>query len=862
MTKSNHAEGIDGSAEVGFPVNVRRRPRHRGSGFVMVRLDIKPERADYDSLEQAAERLDLARLTAVLDRYGLGPCYPAFRGNEAAIIGRLEQEVESSALKPLRSLRSYWRIDARHVGDIDSLIADLNRLREVAIAYPEHAVTTPTVPVTPEDDEFSDQQGYLDPAPDGIDARWTWTQKNCQGEGVALYDLEGAWNQHHPDLKNGLPITEPIHGINGRNIMVSDDQGITRALDSGNHGTAVLGITVARDNRRGIVGIAPAVSDVKLVSYYQQDGGQSVSNSTHTVASAILAAVDAMRAGDVLLLEVQLVPELLPIEAEDALFDAIRLAVAHGIVVIEAAGNGSKNLDEYLNEAQVAVFGSAVFVPFSLSILDATVGPFAGHFRDSGAIMVGAARSDSPHPRWDEIPGELGSNYGARVDCYAWGENVMTLGYGDVSSQNCSPPSGDPDLGQGPDLDHGTVVVASAIEDDNGGGGGGGTGGGLECYTHLFGGTSAASAIIAGAALVLQGKYQATTGSRLSPGQMRRLLSDADSGTEQGSDIAGNIGVMPDLKAIIGSKLCLVPDVYIRDHTADTGVVKPGNTITGQSPDIVVSTQAVPAGDPFSSAGDPENPLTILPFGEQFVFVRIRNRGNGVAASTTVSIYEAPAASYAAPSNWRFLGSTSPVDVPGQNQPVVTGPVAFQVRPQIVRGKLIAVVDQADDPPPPLPNDPASANPLVLNHNNIASREFFQSGTVVANNGVIALGEFALAGTGQDQVHELQIESRLPPGARLLLEIGAELGESLDGVSGWQVVGRDEAAGRLRIALPPLLPCFPLVVALEANAEHTAQFLIESDDDRSVEDYRVVVRQLLQGQEIGRITMAAPPRSH
>jgi hypothetical protein len=39
--------------------------------------------------------------------------------------------------------------------------------------------------------------------------------------------------------------------------------------------------------------------------------------------------------------------------------------------------------------------------------------------------------------------------------------------------------------------------------------------------------------------------------SVLSPLQMRSLLSDPATGTAQGRGVAGNIGVMPDLRAII-----------------------------------------------------------------------------------------------------------------------------------------------------------------------------------------------------------------------------------------------------------------------------------------------------------------------
>ena len=48
-------------------------------------------------------------------------------------------------------------------------------------------------------------------------------------------------------------------------------------------------------------------------------------------------------------------------------------------------------------------------------------------FRDSGAIMVGAALSPLPHDRANF------SNFGTRIDCYGWGENVTSAGYGDLT---------------------------------------------------------------------------------------------------------------------------------------------------------------------------------------------------------------------------------------------------------------------------------------------------------------------------------------------------------------------------------------------------------------------------------------------
>jgi hypothetical protein len=122
---------------------------------------------------------------------------------------------------------------------------------------------------------------------------------------------------------------------------------------------------------------------------------------------------------------------------------------------------------------------------------------------DSGAIVVGAARRNQPHERW------IRSNHGSRVDCYAWGQGIVTAGYG---------------------------YLKRSVRDP---------------YTHLFDGTSGAAAIIAGCALLVQGFQLRRDRPLFSPGEMRALLSSPSTGTPQGVAVPGRIGVMPDLRAIV-----------------------------------------------------------------------------------------------------------------------------------------------------------------------------------------------------------------------------------------------------------------------------------------------------------------------
>ncbi len=135
------------------------------------------------------------------------------------------------------------------------------------------------------------------------------------------------------------------------------------------------------------------------------------------------------------------------------------------------------------------------------------------HFKDSGAIVVAAASSKLPHTRIKY------SNYGSRIDCFASGENVVTAGLYPRSSGLAT-----------------------------------------NTYSATFGGTSSASAIIAGAAIAIQSITEAKYDFRISPMQMRNLLSSEMYGTSSANGHRlDKIGVMPDLKKIIDHALNSLP---------------------------------------------------------------------------------------------------------------------------------------------------------------------------------------------------------------------------------------------------------------------------------------------------------------
>ncbi len=327
------------------------------------------------------------------------------------------------------------------------------------ISLPTTAVVDDSCPVTTP--SYEEYQGYLGPAPFGIDAPAAW-KLGQRGAGVWFADIEGGWNAKHEDLPG-----DRIFHVAGRPI----DDPSWRA-----HGTAVLGEVVGVDNGKGVVGIAPDVDRVFTASI----GGTNVPD-------AINRALTELRTGDVMLIELQGAGprgRYLPVEYWDDIFEVIERAHRRGVVVIEAAGNGGENLDH-----------------------KAYQGKFDRRLRDSGAIMVGAG--GPPRDGFVDRARLDFSNYGARVDVQGWGRKVATLDYGDL--QKCSDAAD-------------------------------------RHYTNEFSGTSSASPIVAGAAILLEGIARSRN-TRISPAVLRQLLRTT--GSPQTGDTSKAIGPRPDLARAI-----------------------------------------------------------------------------------------------------------------------------------------------------------------------------------------------------------------------------------------------------------------------------------------------------------------------
>ncbi len=772
------------------PLDVDRDQLGDGlSGFVIVRLPRELGQSRGRDLRGVAKQHKLDALGKALDALGGPPTRRLVTSVKPEELARMEEEVADSPFRPLNSLTSYWRLDARQLDSRpDEVAKRLTGTDGVEFAYAEMVVSDPVVNAG--NDPFNAQQGYLDAAPTGIDARWAWTQAGGEGQGVGVVDLEQGWRLGHEDLAGKAPTL----------IFNSNRDGAGSYV--GNHGTAVMGEIAADDNTVGVVGIAPSLASLRATSHW--DGATALH-----VADAAVAAMPTMSAGDVLLLEVQRGAALLPTETDVADYDALRLATARGVIVVEAAGNGNNDLDAWTDGAG----------RFRLR---------RGHadFRDSGAIMVGASRSAVVGGTAHERAGF--SNFGNRVDCYAWGENVATCGYGDLSPT------------AGPDAD----------------------------YTATFNGTSSASPIVVGAAVLTQSLYRTATGTRLSPGQMRNILSNPANGTPQGTGVAGAIGVMPNVRRIATTVLGLVPDVYLRDAVGDTGTV-PNAGALSVSPDVIV--RPAPVADPTASFGEgsgTENDATLgteVEAGQDnTIYVRMRNRGGAAAAGVTATVYWSRVSTLVTPAMWTLVGTTVPITVPVGDTLAVSPGLTWPKSAIPAAGQhycFVVLLNHADDPAPPIPGptDWNGFRDLIRNNNNVTWRNFNVVDVLPDPSADPVALPFVLAGApGEARRFDLEIAVHLPEDARLFLELPAEARSGLPAT--WLERAERTRNGGLSVEVPRLRSNPLCGVRLHADAAHECRFVLHPSKGLALGTHTIAIRQFDDDLQVGGVTWALRPR--
>lgn len=455
-------------------------------GFVVVVLaadspvdrDLDPDR-DLRGVLQGSE--ESGRLLEVLDRLGGPPTSrlldPAALENARRIDALLREVDPEGAVRTHRSRTRFWRIDLRDGrADPERVAAEIAQLPGVDTAYAEAQVARPPgAPAAAPAVMFA--QDYLAPAPTGVGADAAWSRPGGRGAGVRVVDVEEGWRLTHPAIVAKNPSLLPDAARVNRD-------GIGGFV--GDHGTSSVAVVAASGTGVRVLGLAPDITSLDVCSHYD-----ATTDTDMHVSAAIDQAVLAIGAGDVLLVEVQRLAAggVLPTEIDLADFHAIQDATTLGRIVVEAAGNGFRDVGLWRHPVSSKRDGERR--------LSNDGSPF-----DSGAIMVGACwafDNGVGHGRHAD------SNFGARVDCFAWGEKVAT-------------------------------ATATATTAD---------------YTTDFSGTSSASAIIAGVVAVTQGLNLAAHGVALGPPRMRELMADpAGTPETRPTGTPPTIGYMPDLGGV------------------------------------------------------------------------------------------------------------------------------------------------------------------------------------------------------------------------------------------------------------------------------------------------------------------------
>ena len=440
-------------------------------------------------------------------------------------LDELRANAEGNLGIPVADLNLSFTLILPAGADPATAINDFNALGIVEMAEP--ALTPMPMPLP---GNYQANQRYHFATTDGTNCFGVRLLPGGYGQALSrVCDIEYSWNFAHEDLP-AITFLGPA---------------AVDPFNDNNHGTAVLGEICSRDNGWGTVGGVPNAT--VFCAAANTAGG-------YNVASAITTALGSLGIGDCIIIEQQIagpnytgVPAgtqfgLVPVEWNRNIYNAIVTAIGNNVLVLEAAGNGSQNL----NDAIYAT-GNGGHFPFNGTI-------------NSGAIIVGAGGS----PTGGGDRSRLGfSCYGTRVNLQGWGQDVYTTGYGNLFS-------------------------AEGVN---------------RWFTSSFSGTSSATPIVTSAAVAFSSLHRELKGSWPTPAIIRTALATGAAPQLNGfNPSTQNIGPRPNVIAAINSITGLIAPANDLCASAQvlTGVT---GQVTGRT---LGATADVTTGACGSSNGNPD----------------------------------------------------------------------------------------------------------------------------------------------------------------------------------------------------------------------------------------------------------------
>jgi hypothetical protein len=682
------------------------------------------------------------------------------------------------------NLLCWMRIDAPDLGAALRIVARLRQNPDVETAYLQPRLGRQ--PDGPGDAAVSLGPGHLHAAPDGIGV---FGLEN-PGHGVGFADVENGWEftATNGELANThlrpAGTTVPVFGA---------------YLDGATHGTNVLGLVLGEgtDDQPPRRGVAPAATLAALSGNLDSTVPVGVAAGLHGRLKAVPVTADSDNLCD----NASAIVEAAlgtgkgpaPLSAGDVLLIEAQLTMTElACLPVEALPMEAATIRALVDAGIVVVAAAGD----GTQLLDdrACFAPQGAGAFDTGAILVSAGARPNGAPGWmrsETFP----TNFGARVDCFA----------------PVSVPAWAPLL---PDA--------------------------------TFTSTSAAAAIVAGAALAVQAIAAARQEGpgRLSPRDLRRYLRT------YGTPGQGKIGVMPDVRAI-RRELLAEPDVLLEDpgvpDPAD-GELPPGL----QAPDVADDGARPYAPGSVRSFRAPAivPPPADVATPTRAVTVRLATRHAPPAGPYTVTLWALPPTTLPMPGALP-LGTAElengVFDDPAKGPPEVTFDVPWSEPGPV----LVATVGCADDPAPPPEwlRTLAYFEHQVRVSNNIAWR--CEGATQPAADGTHTLALHLRGAPDVAAPAELWVSS-LPPGATLTVALPADLGGpvTLPATGGRVGAWPLEKDADILVPLTLSLPADP-----PAPAEGGVDLLTTDPGDPVV----VCVWQKLAGALVGRYYWTARP---
>ncbi|MFK5645249.1 S8 family serine peptidase [Ornithinimicrobium sp. LYQ121] len=296
----------------------------------------------------------------------------------------------------LPTLANFVTLHFPAAADTRAIADQLDALPEVARAIPMPRALPPLSPLT-EPLVGSSSQLVVNPAT-GMQNQWyifrcgvnrAWA--NSSGNGVVVADIDWGYRTSHQDLAPRFDMSRAFNSFDGGTNVTTGG--------SASHGTAVMGIAGGAVNNLGMAGIAHGASLWPV----QADSGPGTPLGGDTWARAIDWVRTTSSGGrrKVIILEVQ-TGSFGNYEMVPAVNAAIRTAIAAGVVVCVAAGNG--NRDAGLDDQGRAI-------------------------PETGSILVGATEYHATENRRASF-----SNFGPRITVSAPGDSGSDLTCGQGSN--------------------------------------------------------------------------------------------------------------------------------------------------------------------------------------------------------------------------------------------------------------------------------------------------------------------------------------------------------------------------------------------------------------------------------------------